>query len=254
MTIYYFTATGNSLAVAKAFGGQLISIPSVMSQDRISCTDDVIGLVFPVYAYSVPYYIKCFLKKWHPQADYRFAVGTYGNYSGAVMQEFRKLAVKNGIPIDYLNTVLTVDNYLQGFDIRQEIARLPSKQTDQQIAAMLSDIQNRKVYCPGSSLAAKGITAVCKHFNNGKFRFTGQYFTDEHCILCQTCAKVCPTGNITVTDRVIFHEKCIGCQGCIHACPRQALHIKGEKSTARWRNPSVSLKELIDANRQSGKE
>jgi len=31
MTIFYFTGTGNSLAIAKSIGGSLISIPQVLA-------------------------------------------------------------------------------------------------------------------------------------------------------------------------------------------------------------------------------
>ena len=47
MKIFYFTATGNSLAVAKKLGGELISIPQVKGKHTFR--DDVIGVVFPTY-------------------------------------------------------------------------------------------------------------------------------------------------------------------------------------------------------------
>ena len=43
MKILYFTATGNSLAVAKKLGGELISIAQV--KDKQTFRDDVIGVV-----------------------------------------------------------------------------------------------------------------------------------------------------------------------------------------------------------------
>ena len=50
MKVLYFTATGNSLAVAKRIGGELISIPRAMHDGDLSFADDAVGLVFPVYA------------------------------------------------------------------------------------------------------------------------------------------------------------------------------------------------------------
>jgi Fe-S-cluster-containing hydrogenase component 2 len=61
---------------------------------------------------------------------------------------------------------------------------------------------------------------------------------------------VCPAGNITVTDKVVYGDNCYNCLACVHACPQTAINVKLEKSTDRWRNPQVSLKEIIDANRQ----
>jgi flavodoxin len=46
MTIFYFTDTGNSFAIAKAIGGILISVPQVIDSDNLHFKDDAIGLVF----------------------------------------------------------------------------------------------------------------------------------------------------------------------------------------------------------------
>ena len=48
MTICYFTASGNSLYVARRIGGNLLSIPKLMRQDKIEIEDDAVGIVCPV--------------------------------------------------------------------------------------------------------------------------------------------------------------------------------------------------------------
>jgi flavodoxin len=47
MKILYFTGTGNSLAVAKRIGGELLSIPQEIHKKEMTYSDDAIGLVFP---------------------------------------------------------------------------------------------------------------------------------------------------------------------------------------------------------------
>lgn len=47
MKICYFTATGNCLYVAKRIGGELLSIPQLMRQEKIEITDDAVGVVCP---------------------------------------------------------------------------------------------------------------------------------------------------------------------------------------------------------------
>ena len=74
-----------------------------------------------------------------------------------------------------------------------------------------------------------------------------KYIVTDACIQCG-CAKVCPSDNISVTDRVTFGDRCEGCYGCVHNCPQNALHLKKEKSSVRFRNGEVSLNELIQAN------
>ncbi|CAG4707272.1 Uncharacterised protein (plasmid) [Enterococcus faecalis] len=43
MTILYFTATGNSLYVAKRLGGKLISIPQMIKENKYEFSDERIG-------------------------------------------------------------------------------------------------------------------------------------------------------------------------------------------------------------------
>ena len=40
MKVCYFTASGNCLYVAKRIGGELLSIPHLMKQDRIEISDE----------------------------------------------------------------------------------------------------------------------------------------------------------------------------------------------------------------------
>ncbi|MHC1598130.1 MAG: 4Fe-4S binding protein [Candidatus Methanofastidiosia archaeon] len=46
----------------------------------------------------------------------------------------------------------------------------------------------------------------------------------ELCMLCQTCAAVCPTQNIEVTEADIIISKCNDCGICACACPMGALY------------------------------
>ncbi|MCE5215029.1 MAG: hypothetical protein LLF83_09970, partial [Methanobacterium sp.] len=59
--IFYFTGTGNSLAVAQDIANELddselISIPSVINE-KIKANSPTIGLVFPVYMWGMPHMV-----------------------------------------------------------------------------------------------------------------------------------------------------------------------------------------------------
>ena len=81
--IFYFTATGNSLFVARELGGKnIISIPQALKKGELVYEADEIGIVYPVYGHMPPNLVKDFLKVAKLKADYFFAVLTYGNNRG----------------------------------------------------------------------------------------------------------------------------------------------------------------------------
>jgi ferredoxin len=251
MKILYFTATGNSLAVAKAIGGELFSIPQLVREARYDVQDDeAIGLVFPVYAFQIPKIVREFLRQATLQAPYLFAVGTYGNYAGQAMANFQRYATQCGFHFQYANALLMVDNYLNLFDIDKQIQKLPSKHIEENLRKIKQDVENRVEYTPDNSLVTQVLNLLVKpevaKIDGGEA--DRQFRVNQDCIRCGVCAKVCPCGNITVTDHVAFSHHCLSCYACLHACPRNALHLKHERSSRRWRNPDVTLAELIKAN------
>lgn len=102
--IYYFSGTGNSLALAKDIAhkidGKLISIPSVINYNKISTEADVIGIVFPSYYETlggVPLIVRRFVKKLENiESKYLFAICTYGGASITSMKCLEKLINSQG--------------------------------------------------------------------------------------------------------------------------------------------------------------
>ncbi|MDO4546084.1 MAG: EFR1 family ferrodoxin [Bacillota bacterium] len=256
MTILYFSATGNSLAVAKRIGGELISIPQAIKANQYEYADDVIGFVFPTYCCYPPKIVRDFLRKAKLTANYLFAIATYGNAmgnggDGAEMLEFGKLAQAAGYEFQYLNSILMVDNFIDNFDINKEIEKIPSKKIEDSIDAILADIVSRKNYTKEPGLSGKAITFVCRSLvkNQDKGLMAQSFTVNENCVSCGICSKVCPVGNINIDGgKPQFGTSCLGCYACLHNCPEIAIHKVKEKSEKRWRHPEVSLSEIIEAN------
>jgi Pyruvate/2-oxoacid:ferredoxin oxidoreductase delta subunit len=250
MTIFYFTSTGNSLAVAKQIGGNLISIPQIIDMPERHYKDDVIGVIFPVYSNAPPRMVRQFLDKVSFEANYLFAIGTYGNLPGACMYNLQKSAEKRGYRFDYLNGLLMVDNFLPVFEMDAEIAKLPKKKTDEMTAKIVDDICHRKHLQAKAGLPLRALAAVLDATTKTD-KNAQSYIVNDKCNKCGTCAKVCPAKNIAVTDKVHFSDHCEACLACAHLCPKNAIHLKNEKSSKRWLNPEVSLKELVAANNRN---
>ena len=251
MTIFYFTSTGNCLSVAKKIGGTLVSIPQIFNRLQPEYRDDKIGVIFPIYGFGTPKMVEKFLIEVKLIAKYTFIIGTYGNLPGAAMLNVQKLANLHGYKFDYAESLLMVDNYLPGFDIKDQIAKLPEKKTDKNLARIVSDIHAGKQLQATAGVTWRIATTMIK-FGKKIILGAGQcknYIIDDKCVKCGVCSKVCPSGNIKVRDNnVIFGDNCEACEGCVHLCPKNAIHMKQEKSAERWRNPDVSLVEIIAAN------
>jgi hypothetical protein len=178
MTTFYFTSTGNCLAVAKKIGdtnraiSNLISIPQIIGNLQPEYKDDVIGVIFPIYGFFMPKIVQKFLAETTLTADYTFAIGTYGNLPGACMCNTQKYALEHGNRIDYAESLLMVDNYLPGFEIKDQIAKLPQKNTEENLARIITDINARKTVSVTASLLWRFASAAIhlgeKAFVNGK--------------------------------------------------------------------------------------
>ena len=251
MTICYFSATGNCLYVSKRIGGTLLSIPQLMKQDAIEIADDAVGNVAPVYAAEMPMMVKDFLTKAKIKTDYFFFVYTYGMGYGEAFAHVELLCREKGLKLSYINAIQMVDNYLPGFEMQNQIDTLPKKNVEGQIEKLLSDITNRIETPVKVSTADKTQMAMYQKMLAKRIlrKDTAQgYIVNDNCTRCGICAKVCPADNIAVTDKVRFANRCEVCYACLHNCPQNAIHMKNEKSSVRFRNEHIILKDIIEAN------
>lgn len=255
MKILYFTATGNSLYVAKSLGGQLLSIPQMVKDGIFEFTDDKIGIVFPVYSWSVNSFVEAFLRKATFHCDYLFAVATYGMYAGGVGDHLQKIGADCGHSFDYIHKVKMVDNYLLGFNMAKQIKNAPKKHIDAQISAIKGDVDARKSFVmKESGLMRFGTQQMVK--SNQKKQSTGikgKIRIENSCTQCGICTKVCPVGNIALNPQnhtIILDNRCFMCFACIQNCPSNAIHIRHEIDKSRFRNHHIQLKEITDANCQ----
>ena len=252
MKILYFTGTGNSLAVAKHFGAELLSIPQMIKNANYVVEDDVVGIVCPVYAITIPNIVKRYLQKCKINADYTFVIMTYGFTACGALSEMKKLLEKNGNRADYYETLLMVDNYLPFFDINAQLQNLDKKNIEANLARIVEEISLKikkpercgilnKVF---SGFADMTIPKVEKHTPKTF------YVTDE-CIGCGVCKKVCPVGNVSQngTEKPSFGKVCESCLSCVHNCPKNAINMTVQRSKKRFRNFDVSLNEIIEANK-----
>jgi flavodoxin len=144
MKIFYYTTTGNCLYIAKNIGGELLSISQLLQQEKTHFKDEVIGFVTPCYGFDVPPIVRRFMEMHSFEADYFFAIMSYGNMLAAGLSEFDKVAANFNIKLHYANGILMVDNYLPVFKVEDQLAKAPERKIDEHIQIIVDDIKNKR--------------------------------------------------------------------------------------------------------------
>ncbi len=263
MTILYFTATGNSLYIAKSFGSKIISIPAMVKANTMEFTDDKIGVIFPIYSNKVMPYIEKFLMQAKFNCDYLFGVMTYGIFAAAAVNHLQDIASKAGHNFAYINTIKMIDNWIPGFKMENQIKNEHKKEIKKHLELIVSDVDASKKMIRKSSRFSRLFTrfqvkSATKPNPKGGVHgvATGLGIKnfiriEDSCIGCGTCAKVCPMNNITVdkeSKTIALGESCISCFACTHNCPTNSIRLTKERGRERYRNSNISLAEIIKAN------
>lgn len=254
--VFYFTATGNSLYVAKQLDSHLVSIPQVIDGKDLAFRDERIGVVCPVFGHEAPSMVQEFLHKASFETDYFYMILTYGNRHGGAAELAEHLLTSCGIRPAYINVVLMADNFLPAFDMEEQ--KKLDKHVEEQIAAIQEDISaGRHFISPVTDTDRAAHQEFLSRSNTPpSARWKDIYRITDDCIGCGICTKVCPAGCWTMenTRPVYGGTSCQGCMACIHACPQKAIHLKmPEKNpNARYRNAHISLTEIIRANQRIG--
>lgn len=266
--VFFFSATGNSLYVARELAGEngkVLSIPQLMKKKQFDFEADEIGFVFPLYMHIAPYLVQQLIAQAHLKADYFFTVITFGARDLSAVELWETVAEKAGYHFDYLNTIKMVDNWLHHFDMNEQKAI--DKHIPEQLEPIKEAINERRKWWRPVSDEERATHAYAYHasgldqYQGFRFHSEFHFVVTDACIRCGICTKVCPRGNWHLgDDRAMTSGACDYCLACIQNCPKKAIQfapvpsmpfLKPEENPqARYRNPNVTVKDLINANHQ----
>jgi ferredoxin len=256
-TLYYFSATGNSLKVTKDLGSllgnaEVVAIPREVKKTEIRSDADTVGIVFPVFAFGLPTMVAEFCRKLTAKSGaYVFGVMTYGGMPGATMYELRDVMAEKGITLAAGFGLQMPGNYTPLYG-----APSPSSQQKQfdreknqvrEMAEIVKARQSAKLAASNGLVNFLFSTLMHKpsvtHFREADKKF----FTTDKCNGCGTCAKVCPAGNVAMENRKpVWQHRCEQCMACLQWCPQEAIEFgKVTVGRRRYRHPDFTAKDFM---------
>ncbi|MGB7788999.1 EFR1 family ferrodoxin [Methanoregula sp.] len=255
--IYYFSGTGNSLAVARDLAkcldeAVLIPIPLVMHQMEITDNAQIVGIVFPVYFSDMPRYVREFVKKLRFSATpYIFGIASCGNGPGHSLFTLRSLLEKKGTTLAAGFLMVMPENYIAPFDLIEpaSVQQQKNKDAKEKIPALAAAISRRQVSVPEGtgSLVWRILIGIFSVYTTSVIRIPNQIHATDACNRCGVCGRICPTNNITVTEKAVTWDgRCTQCYACVHWCPRGAIEIGSYTAgKPRYHHPDIVLKDMI---------
>lgn len=253
--IYYFTGTGNSLAIARYLAGEMenvevLPMAKLLKMENITTNADRIGMVFPVYYLDMPELVKEFLKKLviEKEQPYIFAVVNCGNTPGNILYKLEDILLSKGqrlasgfvIPMPDNSVFFTPQPKVQHDMVER------AREDAQRIAGLVRQLKaegfkgRRKVILP---ILSKGMSAI--------YRYGGvlnlKSCDAKKCNQCGICPKICPVGNVSLSEgKAVWGDHCRECFACLQWCPNQAIRFGWIRVKESYRHPEVTVKDMME--------
>lgn len=266
--IYYFSGTGNSLAVARklaTLNGNTTLIPMIQ-EEPLSIDSDIntIGLVYPIYINAIPKTVLNFLKKnKNIFKSFTYAVATHGSKPGVAGLNLMENMKELGIKLNAYYEIEMINNTPKGLapkllmhlnwekEITSELVEKMLIETESDINFISKNIVEKKVYFKVDEKKIFNIfkrTLMKPIWNmTSKSILKVDFILDDDCIGCGRCEEVCLTNRIKLEHNQPkwIHDNCTCCYACFNFCPEQAVGVKDyTKKVGRYHHPDISLEEI----------
>lgn len=253
--IFYFTGTGNSSYVAKNIAEhnneRVLSITEQMKLEKdkfeyILDDGEIIGFVYPVYAWAPPKLVLDFVSKVsfkNYKNNYIFSIATCGANIGNTMKVLSKALENRELCLNSGFSLIMPNNYIIMGDVdSKEIEKSKLEKAEERLKSINRIIQERKnnVFELEKGFLPGILTAMINPMFNKHAMDTRKFYATDDCIGCGLCEKACSMSNILVNKKPTWGTKCNQCLSCIHRCPTRAIQYGNSTiKKGRYINPNV---------------
>ncbi len=241
--IYYFSGTGNSKWVSEKIGNSLNEkVENLAKIENFSELENekYIGIIFPVYAFSVPQIIREFLNKLKQELDknadkdrYIFAIITCAGEPAAIANVLNEI-----MEFDFIASIRMPNNDIFHVSASNKIDAIKTiEKAENRIEAIIKNINNKeKIIDVKNGILPELKTMLGKKANKFLINRTKPFYADDKCTTCYLCERVCPVNSIKIVEgKPKWYNKCSLCTSCINRCPREAIQYgKGTINRNRY--------------------
>jgi ferredoxin len=284
MDVFYFSGTGNSLAIARSlaqtFDARLIAIPRLKDETEIRITTPAIIIVFPAYLSllsGVPIQVLSVIRRMQGLKQTSIhAVCNCGGYESVnalpALHRMNRILKSQGARLYSAHSLRMPMNNLDYDHIPMPINRDTDdilKKSRRQIDGIADDIRSGKqtrfrilkrlfllllnpLFVMIRPAALKVLQKQAQVISKGDCSYEVMIgrtdlgiVVSDACIGCGVCASVCPAGNIVIEDhRPRFNHQCEMCFACDEWCPQDAIQHWSRQKGIKYHHPEISSSDM----------
>ncbi len=253
-SVYHFSGTGNSLkiarSIAKCTGGAELIPMAKAEGEKLSVTGDLMGIVFPVYAWGPPTVVLRFLESVAVQPDtYVFAVCTCAASAGGTLSIVEKTLAKKNVELSSGFVIKMPSNYIvwQG--------AIPVEQQQKMFhAAAVRVAEVCNVVAEKKKMPVEKGNVLGRFFFNSVYRLWARHSAgsdrkfqvNDNCNSCGLCSKVCQVGNVKLSEgKPVWGHRCEACLACLQWCPQNAIQYgKNTAGRKQYHHPDIKALDI----------